>query len=346
MFLTILVPCPTELGWEYLYLYREAMLRWNKAGLAETQVILLPQGKLPSVDLDPFQVINVPFDKVGKYPIWDVMRSIRAAWPHVRGEYVSVDHPEFLWGPDRLDRTIAWLKGYRPIMGIGNLRRPGAMKETSNDSEARDAISKDACSWFRTFLNRDDWSDAAGAFEYLQTVQWTYWAPTAPAGPTMWMEDVFYADKAWLDTWGFARYDLEMPFQDVYDVLQVSTKMMAQYGLPVMCQRMPQRINKLMHLWHPRPWSSFVAEIRDWFLSDPTRWQKSSLGNKDLWNDLIAYAKSPAGKPYNPVHTVRFGPRGTATNYAVSLSTWLNAGGVEALQEFFENRREQLLGAA
>ncbi len=339
MILTILTNCSSELSPDYLRLYREALLRWNDKGLAETQVILLPQSPLQPSQTDPFEVVETEYESVNGYPVWDLMRAVRQAWPKVQGEYVTFDHPEFIWGPGRLDKTIAWLKGYRPVYAMGNLRRPGTFEEIAN-RDARDDVSKYASDWFKGFLDRGDWDEAANAFEYLQTAHWMYWVtrPQKP-GPNPWIEDAFYADKGWLDLWGFTRYDMELPFQDVYDLIQRAAQTLYQYGVPVQCLRMPESINRLIHLWHPRAWGSWTAEMRDWFLAQPDRWKKIRFGEREIWERLIAFRKAPV-KDSKPVNEVRFESRGTATNYGVALAAWLNNGGVEAMRKFYAERSD------
>jgi len=336
--LTVLCVIPCELDDSYLRLYREALLRWNREGLAETQIILLPQGKAPGLQTD-FEVVSTPFERVDGYPVWDVMRQIRAAWPCVRGQYVTVDHPEFLWGPGRLDKTIAWLRGYRPIYGLGNLRRAGSLEEVTS-LQARD-LSQEPSLWFMQRLQAGEWDEAARLFEWLSTMHWMYWCPTGlrtppRPGTSDWIEDVFYIDKAWLDAWGFTRYDNEMPFQDVWDVLQVAIRTQQLYGVQFECTRMPMDVNKLYHLWHPRMRNNLTPKMRDWFLAQPQRWGQSAFSDPDLWACLIARDNAA-------VRRLRFGGRGTAATYRAAVSRWLDAGGVEIMQDFFRERRDRAL---
>lgn len=337
-FLTILTVCPFELDSSYCKLYREALLNWNEEGLAETQIILLPQGPIES-DVDPFEIVPVDFEQVEGYPVWDVMRSVRAAWPFVRGQYVSFDHPEFIWGPDRLVNTIAWLKGYRPLYALGNLRRAGCLEELTQPN-SRD-ISEEPSKWFRAILEAGDWEAAIEPFEYLQTMHWMYWKSAFQRpGANLWIEDLFYLDREWCDIWGLARYQDELPFQDIWDLTQMIVRTFFQFGLPFDCVRMPMIINKTLHLWHPRSRANFSPAMRDWFLSQPERWSKSAFGDPALWDGLIDLWKD--SKADNaPLVKARFGPRGTAINYGVFLSQWLANGGIEAIQRFAEERRER-----
>lgn len=342
MSLTILTVCPAELDQSYLRLYREALLRWNGKGLEDTQIILLPQRPLDGKDAEPFEVQETYFDQVNGYPVWDVMKAVREAWPRVRGDYVSFDHPEFIWGPGRLDKTIAWLDAYRPVYGMGNLRRPGEVEEVSKRDSPED-ISHRASNWFRRFLEEARWAEGAEAFEVLQTTHWMYWAcAQQKPGPNPWIEDAFYARRDWLDSWGFCRYERELPFQDVFDLVQMAVRMLLQYGLVTTCVRMPQSVNKLMHLWHPRDWGSFTPEIRDWFFSQPERWQKTRFIDRRLWDELIAFRGNPK-KDCQPVVQLRFGPRGTALNYGCDIAAWLSNGGVETMKTYYEERREAAL---
>ncbi len=342
MLLTIFTVCPEELDPQYLESYREALLHWNQEGLEGTQVILLPQSPIAPERAEPFEVVEAEYEQVNGYPVWDVMRAVRQAWPQVKGEYVSFDHPEFIWGPGRLDKTVAWLKGYRPIYARGNLRRPGRIEQVA-DPKNRDGVGRSASDWLKGFLDNCEWDQAAKAFEYLETTHWMFWAmrPQQP-GTNSWTEDVFYADREWLDAWGFTRYGMEMPFQDVWDLIQVAGRTISQYGLPFDCVRMPQSVNRIIHLWHPRSWGSFTVEMRDWFLRQPERWEKTRLIDPEAWERLIAFQRNPK-KDCEPVVALRFGPRGTAINYGIALASWLNNGGVEAMKEFYAVREERAL---
>jgi hypothetical protein len=339
MTLTIFVVCPVELDSEYLRLYREALLRWNREGLADTQVILLPQEKL-SVPTDPFEVVETDFEMVDGYPVWDAMKSVRQAWPLVRGEYVTFDHPEFLWGRNRLDKTIAWLNALRPICALGNLRRPGDALD-GVQGKGRDDISQKPSAWLRGFLDRGEWDAAALALEYLQTSDWMYWAvPRQKPGPSPWIEDVFYADKEWLDLWGFARYDMELPFQDVYDLMQMAARKFYEYGVPCQYVRAPQHINKLVHLWHSRAWGSWTPEMRNWFLSQPERWARTRFLDRSIWDRLIDFKRNPKDE-CEPVSALRFGARGTANRYGIAVANWLDDVGVEVMKAYYAERKER-----
>lgn len=342
MFLTILTVCPSELDLGYLKLYREAIIRWNPNFWQDTQVILLPQSPIDPSQFIPFEVVETEYELVNGYPVWDVMRAVRQAWPQVRGEYVSFDHPEFIWGPGRLEKTIAWLKGYRPIYGLGNLRRPGDCWETTKFN-GRDDISLKPSAWFKDFLDRGRWDEAVAPFEYLQTADWMYWAvqPQKP-GPSPWIEDVFYADREWLDLWGFVRYDMELPFQDVFDLIQMAARALYQFGVAFQCVRMPQSINRIMHLWHPRAWGSWTPEMRDWFLSQPDRWNKTRFLDRKMWDRLIDFQHNPK-EDCEPISALRFGSRGTANRYGVAVSNWLYDAGVEAMKEYYAERKERAL---
>lgn len=340
-FLTILTIIPHELDDSYLEHYRDALLNWNKEGLADAQVILLPQGKSLPQSSFPFEILSCEFESVDGYPIWDVMKQIRTAWKSIRGDYVTVDHPEFIWGPERLERTINWLRGYRPIYALGNLRRDGCWEQITQ-LNCRE-ISRDPSLWFKRFLEEGRWEEAITPFECMSTIQWMYWrGPPQRPGTNEWIEEVFYADRQWLEAWGFISHGGEMPFQDVWDLLQVATKIQRIYGLPFDCHRMPMNINKIRHLWHPRLRSNLTPAVRDWFLSQPERWAKSSFGNADLWRDLLLVGKNN-GEGNNSVHELRFGPRGTAANYRAAVAAWLDNGGVEKMQQFYLERNEREL---
>ena len=337
-FLTLAVTCPDELPDDYLKLYRDALLEWNREALAETQVIFFPQGKI-AIDVDPFEVVEIDYERVDGYPIWDVCKGLRAAWDRIEGTYISVDHPEFLHGPGRLARTIDWLKAARPYYGLGNLLRPGSAPAGRASEKFRDE-SIGPSTWIRSFLDAGDWDRGRDAFEYTAGIHWMYWAarPQAP-GKNIWIEDAFYVDRDFLEAMNFLDHiAVDMPFQDIYDVMQVMARTLYQHALPFQCLRADHATNKIFHLHHARSWGSWTPAIRDWFFSDPEKWKGTAYLDAGLWDRLIAFKQSETNSAYKAINELRFGPDGSAIRFGLRLSHYLYDGGARRLRDFYKSR--------
>jgi hypothetical protein len=340
--LTIIVTHPAELDRSYLDRYLRCMAKWNRNGLKDTQLILLMQRSTEVIQPQyvgiNLSVIYPDYEMVNGYPIWDTMKTVRTLWPQIDGQYVTFDHTEFIWGPDRLENTINWLVKNRPVYAIGNLRRPGTFDEVADLKLSTDTVKRYS-DWFTDTLDSGDDAceeRAANIFEMMETAHWMYWdsRPQKP-GAVSYIEDVFYADKRWLDTWRFAQYPGERPFQDVYDLMGIAFQSLMKLNVHPKCVRMPQLVNRILHLWHPRLWLTWTEEIRQWFASNPVRWAGTRFLDKVLWDDLIQSRINGWPKDHAPVNNFRRCPNGTVTSYGVAVSTFLQRGGADRLKKFY-----------
>lgn len=343
--LSVVVFDTVELEPSYLGLYFDSLLHWNAEGVAQTQFIVVSQRKDVSVTEDickrvPESVVcrvHAPRqDWVNGYPVWDILASLREVWPEVRGRYVTFNHPEYIWSPNRLERTIDWLYRERLYFVLGNLRRPGRYKDIAAQHTADHCI-REASDRLHNTMMKGDWKLAASVCETLPTCWWMFWTGVEQhPGRVPYIEDAFLLDKEWLDSWEFVRHGGELPFQDVYDLIGNAVRStLFKYNVqPRYCYRMPLDANRIIHLWHPKVWGSWRPEIRDWFLSNPDRWKGTKFLDPTIWNQLIEIrAKMP--KTYQPVNTLRNAPGGTVTRYGLALSEWLRAGGHEQVNRFY-----------
>lgn len=349
-FLTIILTDIIELDESYLDLYFQALNDWNFDALSDLQIVIISQRKfgikaIQLAEKQNFQVdvVHSKCDFVGGYPIWDLMADIRLAWPHIIGKFVTFNHPEFIWGPGRLRRTIDFLKGQRSYLALGNLRRPGQYKQIVDQTSAEHGIKAISDQLLIAMCNGHTPQQSAGIFETLPSCWWMFWSAEQKAGfPVAFFEDVFFAHKGWLESWDFARHGGELPFQDIYDLVRVAIQsFLPKYKIEAKIARMDQATNKMIHLWHPKCWQSWQPEIRDYFLSNPARWQGTKFLDAKLWQELIDLRKNMP-KNVTPVNTLRSAPNGTVSRYGASFTAWLEKGGAERVRKFYEqNGRDQ-----
>lgn len=350
--LTIVLFDVFELEESYLEAYFTSLSKWNPEGARNAQILLVSQRNNASaahslVSKLSFQVdvIHSQHEFVNGYPIWDVMGDLRRIWPLVRGKYVTFNHPEFIWGPDRIEKTSSWLMENQPCFAIGNLRRPGTHEQITSQTTS-DHCVKEISEEFRNALWADPLYEGKRLFDEMPTSWWMFWTQQEQQpGPVPYIEDVVYAEKEWLESWRFLDHGGEMPFQDVYDLIRVAmSPTLPANGVGVECVRMSREVNKLIHLWHPKLWKSWTFEIRDWFLSHPERWNGTVFSNPFMWINLIEIApKMP--KTYKPVNDLRNGPTGTVTKYGEDLNRWLINGGREQVIRFLESKKQRGVAA-
>jgi hypothetical protein len=233
------------------------------------------------------------------------------------------------------------LRENRPVYALCNLRRPGSL-DALLDARLRDDSEEHraASDWFLSYMEAGKWEEAAQVFEFMETAHWMFWSPTGQKpGVVPFIEDVFIAEKGWLDTFSFATRGSEMPFQDVYDLMNVTFQMMAKFKCAPQCIRMPQTVNRIMHLWHKKDWSSFAPEIRDWFMSNPERWKGTRYLDSGSWVRLLPCKGGAMPRDNRPVNDFRWGPGGTVQRWGLGISQWLQKGGMHKMLEYYRLRK-------
>ena len=347
--LTIVLFDVFELDESYLDLYFRALRDWNADGMTDAQVLMISQRENARAahevcSRQPFRVdlIHARQEYVAGYPVWDVLSSLRLVWPLVDGQYVTFAHPEFIWGPGRLRKTLDWLRKQRPYYAIGNLRRPGSRDEIFAQNTCEHCI-RVISELLRDALTNGDAAGAAEISEKMPNSWWMFWCDREPnPGRVPYMEDIFFADREWLDAWRFIEHGGELPFQDVYDLMGAAiATVLSKHAVTVPCVRMDLATNKLIHLWHRKLWRSWSPEIRDWFLADPKRWGHTKFMDRSCWEGLIAAAGAmPA--TYQPMNAFRHQPGGTVHLFRTALSKWIEGGGKLAMEKFYAaNGRER-----
>lgn len=343
--LSILLFKDVEKAPYFLDYYFGALKEWNAEGLDEIEVLLISQHE----NSDEFRelALRQPFDVhvidaghefVDGYPVWDVFEELRLAMPMARGRWVTTHHTEFLWCPGRLRKTLDWLKAERLYMALGNLRRPILPKVDK-------VWSAEACDDLHRMLAAGDWTQAGALASDVPTNHWVSWLKPPKPGSTKWLEDIFFADREWLETWRFQEHGGRLPFQDVYDVMGRATDWLERFKLMPDLIRMPAEVNWTLHLWHEKQWGSFTPAMRDYFLNNRD-WRNTAFADKNLWKALIASAATSKGNGSGPpVQRLRMGAGGTVSRYGDSMKKWLSNGGQPALREFYaehgERRRER-----
>jgi hypothetical protein len=341
-FLSIILFDPFEMPASYLDLYFRALTEWNKDALEQIQVLVITQRqndheeRLEIARRQPFDVsfFITNHEFVGGYPIWDNLSSARDVWRHVTGRYVTFHHPEFLWGPGRLRSTIDYLKDTCYYVANGNLRRPGTQEKVADKSKPFEDCVKSVSDVLLNAMNTD-MQFAAEVFEDIPTARWMFMCQEQPYGQVPYIEDLFFADKEWLDSWRFIRHGGELPFQDVYDPFGMAfNNILHKFKIQIPCYRMDQSVNRMIHLYHRKTWQSWTPEVRDWFLSQPERWKDTKFLDAPTWEMFIG-CNGDLPKNTNLKNSFRHVPGGTVNKYAISMSEWLQAGGARKVEQFY-----------
>lgn len=344
--LSILVVADVEKGPEFLERYLGGLREWNADGLDAAQVVVISQHEDPAgvraacaAQPFPVEVVEAVHPRVNGYPVWDILEELRQAWPLVRGRYVTTHHTEFLWCPGRLRKTIDHLEQRKPYLALGNLRRP--WKQGGNPRGSEEISNQ-----LTGLLDKGDWQEGRRVAETIPTWHWIYWVQTPPpSGPSKWLEEVFFADREWLEVVQFAHHGGRLPFQDVYDVMGRAISWLERSKLSPAIERMPLETHKAIHLWHTLRWETFTEAMRDYFLGNRAEWAETTFGNKVLWRQLIALQRDRVDHSAKAVVDLRLGSGGTVTRYGAALQEWLGNGGTPALRQFYaahgQERREQ-----
>lgn len=341
--LSILIFQDAEKSSQYLNDYMGALHHWNEEGLAKSQIILITQKQTTdeAQQICKRNCIEATIMKsdnfyVGAHPIWDVMADLRKAWPKISGDYVTVNHSEFIWCQSRLAKTIVWLKANKPYLSLGNLRRP------AKDRVPRPRWRPGNCDRrisepLALSLKRGDWQRASRIAEILPTLIWPLWkANIYKFGECHWSEDVFFADRRWMEAWKATEHGGELPFQDIWDLMGAAIKRMAAQQLEPTIIRMTESVNRIIHMWHPKNYKSWTPEIRDWFLGDPKRWQGTQFIRPQLWQRLLQLRDEKNTNDQYAKYDLRRGPGGTLTRYEEAVRQYLlNCGGF-GLVKFYE----------
>jgi len=316
MLLTIVLTLDTEKPVEYDRLFRMAMAWSAGDALGEVELVVLSQRDGPqSFDV---HVSSCPRNRDG-YPVWDLFADVREVWDQIHGDYVTFNHTEYMWGPDRLRRTLMALDQAKPVVALGNLRRTQRV-ETGYAVRPKDnALSRLLASWLGSnqFDQVTRWWDCFNGYPWLRAQE---------PGIVPWVEDVFFASRKWLDAIGFFRHGGRLPFQDVYDVMGQAMQLLERHELLPPILRLARDQCELVHLAHPKYWSAYTEATKDWFFSRRSDWAGTTFVREDLWQRLVKDQH-----PGQVIRDFRRAPGGTVTRWHSEFSGWLQNGGTKAL---------------
>lgn len=274
------------------------------------------------------------------YPIWDVLAAARAVWPKIRGRYVTFNHIEYIHGPDRLANTCDWLCDHRPQqVALGNLRRIMAhtydWRERIRDihDPMNDCFARLIDEYYFAFL-RDHW-------DLFGQAHWMYWLGPPQLNDTAWWEDVFFADRRWFETLRFFEHGGRLPFQDIYDLMGPAIERLGRHGLAPKCHRLPRSVHEACHVLHQRLWGSYTPSVRDWFREHAEEFAETTLVRQDLWERILEPDGCGDEKPGQAIDSFRRAPGGTVNRWLTDFSVWLEAGGAEQVQRYYEDISRQ-----
>ncbi len=222
----------------------------------------------------------------------------------------------------------------KQFLVLGNLRRPVEKGKvySRHDRKGSDTLT--------SAMSAGHWTEAAQIAETVNTVHWIYWNGAPSPKENGWLEDVFFADRGWLEAWKMPTHGGRQPFQDIYDLVGRAGQTMSRFRMMPVVSRMPLETNRMIHLWHPRVWSTWTIEMRDYFLKRP-EWRGTEFANAILWRELIELRKRSDKGRFRAVVQLRMGARGTVTRYGMELRAWLAHGGTNQLRAFYDSRKGQ-----
>lgn len=339
--LTILLFVDVEKRETLLERFFYSMREWNREPLesGDVRILLITQKQNDTHSREvaaaqPFGVEVVdaahPRDESG-YPVWDVLEECRQVWDRVDGEYVTWSHAEFLWLPGRLSKTVEWLKQARPVAAMGNLRRLGKYTPSLKTEIGTREATKGCSDAVEAVIDRMPPDEAAKVIEFFPSWHWVYWLPEPDVGGKRWGEDVTFLRRDWLDDTRFLHHGGALPFQDVYDLLQVGFQTMETVGSAPPCPRMPRDVCEMYHLWHPKFWSSWTPAMRRWFYKDPDAWSGTTFLRDDIWTELFNQ-RANQWTTDKAVCRVRRDPGGTVTRWHRDFAIWMCRGGLAVLR--------------
>jgi len=301
----------------------ESILQWNSPNsLSKISVLVLSQ-RLPgardgimnmvhprgsSIGRMSLAVSNCPRTKSG-YPLWDIFEDVRELGKDfLTSRFLTVQHPEFLWGPHRLDRTIRFLENNDPITALGNLRRIGTRDRDGlwDPAETERVLE---------VISQKGLSSLAGEWDQVPSTHWVWWEESGPLpGPSSWKEDIFFIRNEFLEDLRFWETEDRLFFQDVWDPLRALFDLIGEAGWWVPIERMDRQVHEEWHLFHGKGFCYGCEEIRDWFLERPERFQQTTFMWKAMWDNLIALRGETKEVPVQ-IYEMRGSPGGTLDRF-------------------------------
>jgi len=343
--LTVLLFVDVEKPREWDHRWFDAVRNLNQDAHDRMQVLVISQrafnGDLVKmVDDEPYEVLVVepghPRDASG-YPVWDVVQGLRVAWPHIKGEWISCNHIEYIHGPDRLAKACDWLKREQPEIALGNLRR--IVAHTGDWSKRLRDIHDPLNEVFADLIDENQWDFLARHWERFGQIPWIYWCPEPTANDVKWWEDVFFVRREFMETIRFTSHGGSLPFQDVYDLMGPALLKMHRHKVDPPVVRMPRDVHEACHVLHDRLWGSYTKTMHEWFLKHADQYRDTTLAREDLWKQILEPGKCGDERPGQAIDRFRRAPGGTVTRFVVDFSSWLQSGGDQQVRDYLEKRK-------
>lgn len=353
--LSIVLIVNVELDPKYISYFLHGLSVFNSAPLenGEVELIIVNQRKdtretYAALKDFPYRVdvVNARHDFVGNYPIWDILAELRQITPFLNGKYLCVCHPEFLWLPGRLQKTIDWLKSNpEEYLVLGNLRRPGDRVKIEKEHPKHVTTYSEI---IMEYLDHSNFEELVHVVEETISCSWMFWSPEPSYGiGVQWMEDIFFISRDFISNARLLWHGGRLPFQDVYDLIGIAVPALEVQGLKPRVSRMDLNTNKVLHLHHPKHWGSWTPAIRDYFLKNKQEWAGTRFLDVHLWNQLIKCTGENMPKNEQPVFQLRRSNGGTVYRYAKALESWLAyEGGKAQVQKFYDLHLQKYEGVA
>ncbi len=279
------------------------------------------------------EVASSTCEYVGDRPMWDLLASLAKCRVQMKGRYFLISHKEFLFGPSCLSASMKWLQQHRePYLALGNLLRLGSKEGitwlNSSDRQSSERI--------RQAMDEENAEIIRACLENQPVLSWSRQKPGGLSRSQKWSEDLFFARLDWLDCLQFFSHSDRLLFQDIYDLVGATWRLLKEAKLAPAVPRIPLEANRVYHLWHAKNYLHFADEAITWFASDPQRWADTRFSNpgelKAIQNRVAGRGKQGAG-----IYRFRTGPGGTVERYVSAFRSWLARGGAEEINSFYHN---------
>ena len=328
-YLTIILVNDPEKDPKLLGYCFQAIRLLNADAIPDTQFIVLNQDPNGTAAYElaksqPFDVewFDAGYECVGGVVLWDLMASLKALWPRVRGRYHLIMHKEWLSGPGVLRQNIDWLKANgEPPLAMANLRRVGTIKQLKKNRMA--SSGKQPSIRMRAAMDTGDVDVIQKALARVSTLAWKHWLDESQRKPGMWVEDAYYGRCDWFNDMKFFGHADRQLFQDVYDLLAILFKQLHASKVAPHVPQVPLEAGQFYHLWHTKGYLHFNDRVIDYFCGDPERWEGTQFAERNTMERLRDFVAEGGAAHRNPLIAFRQGARGTAKRFSEGLQRWL-----------------------
>jgi len=301
-----------------------------------------PLSPLPS----PFELVDAGSRVVAGRVLWDLVASLRAMRPMIRGRYLMLMHKEEIACPGMIAGMLDYAASARwPHVLLGNLRRPGSVDDIRQHGQCQ--CSEFFSNEIRRIMDKGEVPVPGDASEFGKIPD-VHWLPSRDEQATLasqrWIEDLFAMRVDWMDAVRFTDHGRpHLFFQDVYDLMGVLDRSLQERGLAPVVRRVPLSAGRAWHLHHPRGYpalsSPAVASFFQALGSDLAA--GTLLAEPATFAGVAAWVANPCDATVCHHRHPRHSRGGTVHRYQADLEAWLDGGGgagEKSLRDYYGDR--------